>query len=80
MPDSAAAGLGPVSWSLADQPFRAAPAWWGWFHANFTTVAHPAAGRDMTFLNYRGSGKLIGTVVNFGAVGTVNHCSQSAPS
>ena len=41
----------------------------GRFHANHTDVPHPPPGEDMTFLDFRGSGKLVGTVVNFAEVG-----------
>ena len=71
VPGDSSARLTSVGWSASYQPFGAAPAWWGYFHANYTTVASPPPGRDMTFLDYRGSGKLVGTVVNFGAVGGV---------
>src|SRR5262249_57751809 len=37
--------------------------------ANYTDVPRPVRGRDMTLLDFRGSGKLVGTVINFGAVG-----------
>ena len=71
LPNATSAGLGPVRWSLSYQPFRAASWWWGYFHANYTSVPSPPPGHDMTFLDYRGSGKLVATVVNFGAVGSV---------
>jgi hypothetical protein len=51
------------------QPFSDPPNWVGTFHANYTEIPHPIPGQDMTFLDYRGSGKLVGTVINFGAVG-----------
>ena len=59
----------PVSWSVRYQPFTDPPNWVGTFHANYTAIPHPRPGSDMTFLDYRGSGKLVGTVINFGAVG-----------
>ena len=71
VPNDASAMLRQVGWSVAYQPFRAPASWWGTFHANYMSVPRPPAGRDMTFLNYSGSGKLVGTVVNFGAIGTV---------
>jgi hypothetical protein len=69
--NDASAMLGPVGWSVAYQPFSAPASWWGTFHANYTSIPRPPPGRDMTFLNYSGSGKLVGTVVNFGTIGTV---------
>jgi hypothetical protein len=59
----------PVAWSVRYEPFTDPPNWVGQFHANHTDVPHPVPGQDMTFLDYRGSGKLVGTVVNFGTVG-----------
>jgi hypothetical protein len=60
----------PVSWSIRHEPFTDPPNWVGKFHANYTDIPSPRPGADMTFLDFRGSGKLVGTVVNFGAVGT----------
>lgn len=71
VPGSDSAGLGPVSWSAQYEPFTAPANWWGYFHANYTAYPNPPAGQDMTFLDYRGSGKLVGTVVNFGSIGPV---------
>ena len=71
VPDDASALLPSVAWSAAYEPFHAPAGWWGYFHANYTSVAHPPPGSDLTFLDYRGSGKLVGTVVNFGAIGAV---------
>ncbi|HWE89926.1 MAG TPA: DUF2961 domain-containing protein [Pseudonocardiaceae bacterium] len=61
---------GPVSWSVGYQRFTDPPNWVGTFHANYTEIPRPTPGQDMSFLDYRGSGKLVGTVINFGAVGT----------
>jgi hypothetical protein len=69
VPTSASAGLADVNWSLRYQGFSDPRTWWAPFHANYVAVPNPAAGQSMTFLDYRGSGKLIGTVVNFGIVG-----------
>jgi hypothetical protein len=66
---TSAGGPVPVSWSVRYQPFTDPPNWVGRFHANYTDVPHPPPGEDMTFLDVRGSGKLVGTVVNFGEVG-----------
>ncbi len=63
--------LGSVGWSVAYQPFTPPADWWGNFRANYTSIPSPPPGQDMTFLDYSGSGKLVGTVVNFGAIGTV---------
>lgn len=60
----------PVAWSIRYEPLRTPMSPVGTFHANFTDVPAPVGGSDMTFLDYRGSGKLVGTVVNFGHVGT----------
>jgi len=66
-----AAGVGePVGWSIRHEPFTDPPGWAGKFHANYTEVPAPQPGKDMTFLDFGGSGKLVGTVVNFGAVGS----------
>ncbi|HEY3227850.1 MAG TPA: DUF2961 domain-containing protein [Roseiflexaceae bacterium] len=55
-----------VVWRIRYEPFAAAPGWWGTFHATYTSVPTPAPGQDMTFLDVTGSGKIVGTVVNFG--------------
>jgi hypothetical protein len=60
----------PVTWSIRYVPFPGPMNLVGTFHANFTDVPNPVPGSDMTFLNYPGSGKLVGTVVNFGRIGT----------
>ncbi len=69
VPNNSSAGLKNVSWSVRYQPFTDPAAWWGKFHANYTSVPKPVSGQNMTFLDYHGSGKLVGTVVNFGSVG-----------
>jgi Protein of unknown function (DUF2961) len=56
-----------VVWSIRYEPFTDAPAWWGTFHATYTSVLVPASGEDLTFLDVTGSGKIVGTVVNFSA-------------
>lgn len=56
-----------VGWSVRYEPFNDAPGWWGKFHANYTSVPTPVNGQDMTFLDVSGSGKVVGTVVNFTA-------------
>jgi hypothetical protein len=58
----------PVAWSVRHQPFTDPASWVGKFHANYTDVPDPKPGQDMRFLDYRGSGKLVGTVINFGKV------------
>ena len=59
--------LSDVSWSAGYEPFPDPPQWWGTFHATYTSVPRPRPGQDMTFLDVRGSGKLVGTVINFTA-------------
>lgn len=54
-----------VNWSVRYESFRDPPTWWGTFHATYTSVPAPVLGQDMTFLNVTGSGKLVGTVINF---------------
>ena len=54
-----------VAWSVRYEPFTEPPSWWGTFHATFTSVPTPTPGQDMTFLDVTGSGKIVGTVVNF---------------
>jgi hypothetical protein len=56
-----------VQWSIGYEPFHDPPQWWGTFHATYTSVPHPQPGQDMTFLDVTGSGKLVGTVINFSA-------------
>ena len=69
VPTGGSAGLAGINWSVSYQPFNDPKAWWAPFHANYVSIPKPAAGQSMTFLDYHGSGKLIGTVVNFGSVG-----------
>ena len=64
------APLTGIQWSVRYEPFHDPPQWWGTFHATYTSVAHPSAGQDMTFLDVAGSGKLVGTVINFSAPGS----------
>lgn len=59
--------LNAIRWRVGYEPFSDPPRWWGTFHATYTSVPHPQAGQDMTFLNVQGSGKLVGTVINFSA-------------
>jgi Protein of unknown function (DUF2961) len=54
-----------VAWSVRYEPFTEPPSWWGTFHATFTSVPTPTPGQDLTFLDVTGSGKIVGTVVNF---------------
>jgi Protein of unknown function (DUF2961)/S-layer homology domain len=56
-----------VGWSVRYEPFSDPPGWWGKFHASYASVPNPLNGQDMTFLDVSGSGKLVGTVVNFTA-------------
>jgi hypothetical protein len=59
--------LDNVQWSVRSEPFPDPPQWWGTFHATYTSIPKPAPGQDMTFLDVTGSGKLVGTVINFAA-------------
>jgi hypothetical protein len=56
-----------VSWNVRYEPFDDPLGWWGKFHANYTIISVPASGEDMTFLDVTGSGRIVGTVVNFNA-------------
>jgi len=64
---SAPTDLGALSWQSGDEPFAHPSGWWGTFHA---TEATPTTvdGADLTFLDVSGSGRIVGTVVNFGKV------------
>ncbi len=57
--------LTTVDWSVAFEPFPDPPSWWGTFHATYTSVPHPPQGQALTLLDVHGSGKLVGTVINF---------------
>lgn len=59
--------LAHIGWSVRYEPFPDPQNWWGTFHASFVSVPHPTPGQDMTFLDVTGSGKLVGTVINFAA-------------
>ena len=59
--------LSNIVWNVRYEPFPDPQQWWGTFHATYTSIPHPQAGQDMTFLDVRGSGKLVGTVINFTA-------------
>lgn len=61
--------LSNIMWNVHYEPFDAPQSWWGTFHATYSSVPHPQAGQDMTFLDVQGSGKLVGTVINFASVG-----------
>jgi hypothetical protein len=56
-----------VAWSVRYEDFNDPPGWWGTFHATYTSVPNPVHGVDMTFLDVTGSGKVVGTIVNFTA-------------
>jgi hypothetical protein len=58
-----------VTWSVQTEPFDAPSNWWAPLHATYTSIGQPAPGQDMTFLDVGGSGRIVGTVVNFGKVG-----------
>ncbi len=65
----AANPLKNIGWKVQYEPFHDPQSWWGTFHATYSSVQHPQAGQDMTFLDVQGSGKLVGTVINFASVG-----------
>jgi hypothetical protein len=58
-----------INWDLRYESFLDPTNWWGTFHANYTSIPNPTFGQDMTFLDVTGSGRIVGTVVNFNAVG-----------
>jgi hypothetical protein len=58
-----------ITVKVSTEPFPDAPCRWAPFHATYTEIPHPVPGHDMTFLDVNGTGKLVGTVVNFGTVG-----------
>ncbi len=64
------ASLKNVAWHVRYEPFPDPPSWWGTFHATYTSVPAPVPGQDMTFLDVKGSGKMVGTVINFTAPGS----------
>ena len=64
------APLTAIHWSVSYEPFRDPPQWWGTFHATYSSVPQPQRGQDMTFLDVTGSGKLVGTIINFSAPGS----------
>jgi hypothetical protein len=57
--------LSNISWQVRYEPFQAPTNWWGTFHATYSSISKPTPGQDMTFLDVKGSGKLVGTVINF---------------
>ena len=59
--------LSAITWNIKYEPFSDPPNWWGTFHATYTSVPRPRSGQDMTFLDARGSGRIVGTVINFTA-------------
>ncbi len=58
-----------VNWSVRYEPFNDPPGWWGKFHTTYTAWPNPPAGQDMTFLDATGSGRIVGTVINFNVPG-----------
>jgi hypothetical protein len=67
-PSSAA--VDKLGWRVRYQrPFSDPGSWWGTFHATYTSVPQPVPGQDMSFLDVAGSGRVVGTVVNFNKVG-----------
>ncbi|HEY0755215.1 MAG TPA: DUF2961 domain-containing protein [Ktedonobacteraceae bacterium] len=57
--------LSNIVWQVRYEPFLDPTNWWGTFHANYVSIPHPRAGQDLTLLDVKGSGKLVGTVINF---------------
>ena len=57
--------LSNISWQVRYEPFQVPTNWYGTFHATYSDISNPTPGQDMTFLDVRGSGKLVGTIVNF---------------
>ncbi len=62
--------LPAINWHVRYEPFSVPTSLWGTFHATYSSVPHPPSGQDMTFLDVTGSGKLVGTVINFTRTGT----------
>jgi hypothetical protein len=58
-----------LRWAVRSAPFAAPRAWWGTFRATYTAIDHPLRGQDNTFLDVTGSGRIVGTVVDFGRPG-----------
>jgi hypothetical protein len=59
-----------IAWNTRYEPFLDPLNWWGTFHATYASVPTPVLGQDMTFLDVKGSGKLVGTVINFDTPGS----------
>ncbi|GLV53345.1 hypothetical protein KDH_02000 [Dictyobacter sp. S3.2.2.5] len=57
--------LSHISWQVRYEPFQVPANWYGIFHATYRDISHPTPGQDMTLLDVQGSGKLVGTVINF---------------
>lgn len=62
--------LPAINWHVRYEPFSAPTSLWSTFHATYSSVPHPPPGQDMTFLDVTGSGKLVGTVINFAQTGS----------
>ena len=58
-----------VAWTIATEPFDSPSSWWAPFHATYSRIDNPTPGKDLTFLDVSGSGRIVGTVINFGRVG-----------
>ncbi len=61
--------LQAIDWHVRYEPFLVPANLWGTFHATYSSIPHPVPGQDMTFLDVTGSGKLVGTVINFAEPG-----------
>src|SRR5438046_4276215 len=56
-----------ISCSVRYEPIHYPPQWWVTVHATYASTPKPRPGQDMTFLDVKGSGKLVGTVIYFSA-------------
>ena len=66
---SSRTALPSVAWTAATEAFASPASWWAPFHATYSRVDNPTPGQDLTFLDVNGSGRIVGTVVNFGHTG-----------
>jgi hypothetical protein len=65
-------GLTPledVNWEATVEPLTVPSSWFGTFHANYASFNDLVPGQDLTLLDVRGTGKIVGTVINFGSIG-----------
>ena len=69
VPASNSAGLPNIRWSVRSEAYTAPDNWWAPFHANYVSIPTPTPGQDMRFLDYRGSGRMVASVINFNRIG-----------